>query len=208
MKRLNLNNINTPDFFDKIFERNILARGMNYIDKLLFETMCKKFKGGRFLDLGCLDSIICPELKKHFQDSEFWGLDFAPKTIKYLRKHYPAINYICANALDTPFRNDYFDYIVAGELLEHMEDPEELLKEIFRILKPGGIFSFNTPLEEDVTRPCIAPEHIWAFTKKDIEKLLKQFGKSEIFIIRQQNREYITGYCQKIISSFCCTKII
>jgi SAM-dependent methyltransferase len=44
-----------------------------------------------------------------------------------------------------PFRDQSFDLVTANMVAEHLEDPEEDLREIYRVLKPGGKFVFITP---------------------------------------------------------------
>ncbi|MBM3709389.1 MAG: class I SAM-dependent methyltransferase [Actinobacteria bacterium] len=44
-----------------------------------------------------------------------------------------------------PFENNFFDIVTMLAVLEHLDHPEEILKEIFRILKPGGIVILTTP---------------------------------------------------------------
>jgi SAM-dependent methyltransferase len=58
-----------------------------------------------------------------------------------------------------PFRDESFDCVIASEILEHLHDDEQSLREIRRVLKPGGILA--------VTVPRWLPERIcWALSKK------------------------------------------
>jgi SAM-dependent methyltransferase len=44
-----------------------------------------------------------------------------------------------------PFGNDQFDIIFSDNVLEHLEQPLEVFREVERVLKPGGLFFFKTP---------------------------------------------------------------
>lgn len=46
-------------------------------------------------------------------------------------------DYIC-DARSMPFQNDYADILICSEMLEHVDEPAEVLKEMYRVLKPGG----------------------------------------------------------------------
>lgn len=40
---------------------------------------------------------------------------------------------------------NFFDVIIASEILEHLYDPRKLVREVYRILRPGGLFWATTP---------------------------------------------------------------
>jgi 2-polyprenyl-3-methyl-5-hydroxy-6-metoxy-1,4-benzoquinol methylase len=44
-----------------------------------------------------------------------------------------------------PFENETFDYIVGTEVIEHLENPWHLMRELYRITKPGGVVILSTP---------------------------------------------------------------
>lgn len=46
---------------------------------------------------------------------------------------------------DMPYDDSFFDVIVSAWVVEHLENPEQVFKEIFRVLKPGGCVVFLTP---------------------------------------------------------------
>lgn len=55
-----------------------------------------------------------------------------------------SVRYVQANAYHMPFSSSSFDVIAAMDLLEHVEDPGQVLQETSRLLKPGGLFFFHT----------------------------------------------------------------
>ena len=46
---------------------------------------------------------------------------------------------------ELPYQNNKFDIVTATEVIEHLEDFRAILREVYRVLKPGGIFVLSTP---------------------------------------------------------------
>jgi 2-polyprenyl-3-methyl-5-hydroxy-6-metoxy-1,4-benzoquinol methylase len=76
-----------------------------------------------------------------------------------------------------PFKNNFFDVVTAFDVIEHVKDYKKAIKNIFRVLKPNGIFLLSTPIEvkgffkkfpsadKDTT-------HVTTFTEEEIKALL------------------------------------
>lgn len=97
----------------------------------------------KLLDIGCGDGTFTKLLKKN--KAIVYGVDIESVAVEKAKK-----NGIRAykNNIDTeslPFKDNYFDVIVAGEIIEHMYDPDRLLDEIHRTLKPSGTAILTTP---------------------------------------------------------------
>ena len=76
------------------------------------------------------------------------AIDLAPEAIQWAARKYVRtnLNFVCGSATAIPIgRNSSFDVAVCFELLEHIEEQEELLAEIKRLLKPNGILILSTP---------------------------------------------------------------
>ncbi len=78
----------------------------------------------------------------------------------------------------TGFANDTFDYVISFQVIEHIEDDLAYLKEIQRVLKPGGKFICTTPnITQSLTRN---PWHVREYTFTELETLaLKAFSSVE-----------------------------
>lgn len=86
---------------------------------------------GEVLDVGCGTGIIS-ELYPHL---DIMGADISRGMLKYHKG-----TYVVAPAEDLPFNSNSFDAVVCRSLLHHLPDCEAGLKEIKRVLKPGGKF--------------------------------------------------------------------
>jgi len=196
MKELRKKNLNTPELANELFEKR-WRKQLHYIDWLRFKKLVQYYQGGRYLDIGCFNTPIMLELKRDFPNEEFYGLDHANKVINYLQKQFPDINYVLGDVMKLPFENEFFNYVVMGELIEHMESPAELLKEAFRVLKRGGMLALSTPDSEEIHNPLVSEEHLWAFTEEDIKELLGIYGKVEVIKFKDTVNNLI-AFVQKV----------
>jgi demethylmenaquinone methyltransferase/2-methoxy-6-polyprenyl-1,4-benzoquinol methylase len=115
------------------------------------------------------------------------GLDASPLSLKRARKNVPNATYVEAFAENMPFADNSFDLVHTSAALHEMQ-PEQLKKiiqEVYRVLKPGGIFTlvdFHAP-----TNPVFWPgifvffwlfetETAWELLKTDLSGLLKEIG--------------------------------
>lgn len=98
------------------------------------------------LDVGCGGGILAEEFARaNFLVS---GIDPAPETIDTARSHAErsglAIDYRVGSGESLPFQDASFDIAACCDVLEHVEDAERVIHEIARVLKPGGIFLYDT----------------------------------------------------------------
>ena len=180
MKRLVKENNNSFELYNQIF----WEKQPDWFDRKRWKWLLKRWKGGNLIDMGCLWSELPINALYRFPDASVWGLDQANEAIGALQKKYPEINYVVGDVYDTQFPDKSFDYVVAGELIEHLEEPKKFIKEAYRILDDGGILALSTPLEEAREIGAVDKElHIWSYSKEDIKSLLTDFKQVNIKII-------------------------
>ena len=74
---------------------------------------------------------------------------------------------------DLPFENDEFDVVFTKSVIEHISDPTHLMKEIRRILRPGGIFISLTPEWASQMKTFYDdPTHVHPYQPKGLKDLL------------------------------------
>lgn len=59
--------------------------------------------------------------------------------------HMPNVTLLNANIYQLPFPDSYFHAVILSEVLEHLDDEETALAELFRVLKPGGVLVITVP---------------------------------------------------------------
>jgi len=93
------------------------------------------------LDLGCGTGALLTHLQRNH---EVFGLDISPEAIGFCEDR-GLKNLFLGSAEALPFEPNTFDFVVTLDTLEHVENDLVALKEIERVLKPGGIALINVP---------------------------------------------------------------
>lgn len=79
---------------------------------------------------------------------EYHALELRPEMAEVIRRKYPAVEVITADCQRRlPYEDASFDRVVAVHVLEHLPDLPAALREVHRLLKPGGLFSVVIPCE-------------------------------------------------------------
>ena len=70
-------------------------------------------------------------------------IDIAPRLVQRLRSAFPAA--MVASATDLPLATGSVDFVVSSECIEHTRDPHRAVREMLRVLRPGGVLFLTTP---------------------------------------------------------------
>lgn len=114
-----------------------------------------------------------------------FGLDIDKESLVYAQQQFgSSASFVLGDALNTPFKDNYFDVIVAFEMIEHLHKPKVFLNEVHRILKKGGLLIISTPnsLVHSPTGKLMSVYHTKEYNYQELSQLLNSyFKKCEFF---------------------------
>jgi ubiquinone/menaquinone biosynthesis C-methylase UbiE len=109
--------------------------------------------GSVVLDVGTGTGILIPFLQEAVGDSgSIVALDLAEEMLKRAKeKHGEQVRYVQGDIVNTPFEDNSFDEMICNSCFPHFQDKEVAVKEMMRILKPGGrVTVCHTASREDM----------------------------------------------------------
>jgi len=141
--------------------------------------------GSRILEVGCGSGLQTRKLVEH---AEVVGLDISPLALAAARQTVPRGRWACGSAdIGLPFTAASFQAIYCCEVIEHILDVRQALREMHRVLAPGGLLFLSTPYHGMVKNVALAlfgferhfdpvGPHIRFFTVRSLDGLLRESG--------------------------------
>ena len=120
--------------------KNMVPARLSWFDKY------QDWEGKHVLDLGCAGGFMAEALAE--RGAIVAGIDPAAKAIEaaiaQTEKKQSNIAYTIGKGEALPYREAGFDAVVCVDVLEHVADLSQVLAEVERVLKPGGMFLYDT----------------------------------------------------------------
>ena len=138
------------------------------------------------LDLGCGSGRATRLLEK--AGKKVIGLDISAEALRRASRLGGASSYVQADCdAQPPFADQSFEAVYCAEVIEHLLDPESMVRECYRLLKPAGILFVSTPYHARIKNCVIAAiaferhfdpigPHIRFFTYRSLRDLLATNG--------------------------------
>lgn len=132
---------------------------------------------GTILDIGCGQGDFLEAARRRGWDAQ--GSEFSEAAVGLCRSRGLSVQQ--GSLAQSPFGCGSFDVITAFEVLEHVNEPNELLSQVRRLLRPGGLFYLTTPNFDSVLRYAersafamlCYPEHLCFYTKSSLQELAR-----------------------------------
>ncbi|NOU10110.1 MAG: class I SAM-dependent methyltransferase [Nitrospira sp.] len=144
---------------------------------------------GRVLEAGCGPGHWVYSLNKLGYSA--YGVDFARETIERARKRWPHLHLVAGDMRATIFESGDFDGIVSLGAVEHDEKgPEAALREMHRILKPGGFLYCTVPCMNHINAMGLAALQEWVVCNRFIRRITGRNPETQFFEYAYYPEEY------------------
>lgn len=150
-------------------------RRFNVVIKLLEIWEKSSYEARAILDIGCGRGTYLKPIRR----SIYIGCDIDHQNLKKITKRTNA-HYVCADANQIPFKDNFFDLVLCSEVLEHLDVPLRALKEIIRVCKKLILQTFpDETIMEALGKKN--PEHVSKIQPRWIKNVLITFQCKIIF---------------------------
>ncbi len=181
-------NPNDPKFYDRLyqgrFEINNVSVEYQYEGperKKWYEIVARlPFFGcpGRLLDVGCGTAGLLDALSRN-PSVKLFGIDFSQVAVNIAKARVNG-GFSVGDIHCLPYKPECFDRIVSTETFEHIDDPEIVLQEMYRVLRPGGGVMITVPETSLDLKPSEWPGgidlHVNKFTAQSLCDLVARSG--------------------------------
>jgi 2-polyprenyl-3-methyl-5-hydroxy-6-metoxy-1,4-benzoquinol methylase len=129
------------DNYKKHTHKNPIQRFLlgNFFKNLVNLTAAKTVDS--ILDVGCGEGFTLNRLKENGIGKKLEGIEYLQAAIDLGKKTYPDIKITKGNIYELPYKDNSFDLVLCTEVLEHLEKPQDALKELVRVSKKYLIIS-------------------------------------------------------------------
>ncbi|MEM4326169.1 MAG: class I SAM-dependent methyltransferase [Candidatus Pacearchaeota archaeon] len=189
------------------FKSNAFVKGRYLKCIELLENVCR-LKNKKILDYGCGDGALAYLLWK--RGAKVYGIDNSEIAIKYAIEKHKQYNTDCHFELanyETTFENNYFDFVICADVIEHVLEPLRLIKEIKRVLKIGGYTVVSTPIR--LTYEPLDGMHVTEWFPQEFMNMIslefqdfKLYESHPLFWTEMFNRSFILKLLVNVCSFF------
>jgi SAM-dependent methyltransferase len=183
-----------PDYLDVIYDYK--SHPKNTYPHQLTSYLSGRFsikKGQKLLEPGCGRGDFLAEFHKLGIDCS--GLDLSLEAGKSLKD--TEVRHANLEKDEFPYPNDCFDVIYHKSLLEHLQNPENFMKEVYRVLKPGGLLLSLVPDWESNYKTYFDDyTHKTPFTFVSLRDIYLMFGFESVSVVKFRQLPIVWKYPQ------------
>ncbi len=165
-------------YFDLKIKNHLMRMIFSPIKFIVRGTKIKK--GDKILDIGCGSGQFLYEMNE--LGMRVYGVE--PGEFDKEGKNKYKLNIKNSDLINAKYPKEFFDIITINHVLEHLNNPDKQIKEVYRILKKEGKFIIGIPNSNSLVYKLFGknwhqldiPRHLWNYSNKNIKILLERNG--------------------------------
>lgn len=192
-----------------LIKSNAFVKG-RYLKCIELLENISELKNKIILDFGCGDGALAYLLWKKGA-KEVYGVDNSEIAIKYAiekhKQHKTDCHFELITNYETIFEENYFDFVICTDVIEHVLEPLRLLNEIKRVMKTGGSAVISTPIR--LTQRPLDRMHVSEWFPEEFENMVSQIFRNciiyeshPLFWMEMINKSFIFKLLVNFISFF------
>ena len=158
-------------------------------------------KTGNILDIGCGKGNFLQTFNSLFPDWNLYGIESSTSSLS-IAKNNLSNSIFYEGIYDKNLFDKKFDFIVALNVLEHIEDPKLFLENIFDDLNENGLVCFDVPNFKVNPIDVFIYDHLTHFTSETLVNLLQNVGFEILKFVENTNQVPILAICKKSPKKF------
>lgn len=150
------------------------------------------------LDMACSAGLMTRLYAEHFR--EVFGIDIDSPAVAYAARENTMENlqYAVSDAMNTGFESESFDVVTCTHVYEHVPDAKQLLSEIYRVTKRGGVCYFAAQNRLSLIEPHYGLPLLSVVPKPVAHRYMRLFGKGD----RYYENLLTLGSLKRLVSQF------
>lgn len=166
------------------YSRYLMVEDISPVTLLRYEEVLDSFepfrKSGRILETGCGAGIFMQ--RAAMRGWEVHGTEIGTNALAAAQAR--GVHMVEGPLDPDNYPADHFDIVCSIEVIEHLRTPRAELKNVFKVLRPGGLFYVTTPNFDCLARRISPtdwnvasyPEHLCYFTPRTLDRMLRSEG--------------------------------
>ena len=184
------NTIHLKGALYEVYDTN--NRVIRWLGERLVKAVCAELnqasqdKSCTGLDVGCGEGHMLKYLLSMGGAERAVGIDLDGSRLQKARSVVPRAAVALADIRSLPFSDGSFNYAIAAEVLEHIPAPEDAMREMMRVLKPGAGLIISVPMEpyfhwgnflrgKHLGRFGRTPAHVNFWNRQEIQKFVSDW---------------------------------
>ncbi|MCM1326547.1 MAG: methyltransferase domain-containing protein [Bacteroidales bacterium] len=99
----------------------------------------------KVLEIGCGMGATLGHIRNRYPNAEVYGIELSEQVVQIARNYLPSVNQGNIENISLEYQENFFDYIIFGDVLEHLHNPQKVLMHMQKYLKSSGFILASIP---------------------------------------------------------------